>query len=187
MWEGALLEHGWALALGVLVIGAVLATRGSGRWRAVVVGLSVVLAAGVVALDQLIETGREAMRASARRLVAGVTSGNATASGAELDPQARLFSYMHRDGVGRDEIRRQVEQKLRGGEWTVRDPAILEVQAAQDGPDVGRVQVKVRVITEATGTPLFSWWTLDYRLDGAWRAIRVEPLAISFVPDSRAR
>jgi hypothetical protein len=39
------------------------------------------------------------------------------------------------------------------------------------------------------GIPVFSWWLLDYRLDdaGTWRVIRLEPQAISSVPDSRAR
>ncbi len=187
MWEWALLEHGWAPALAIALLGVVLGARVSGRRRSLVMGLAGLLALGCLVLDRAVETGREAMRATTRRLVAGVTAGNPDLVRGDLDPQVRLYSYLHRQGADLDQILDQVGTKLHAGEWAVRDASILELQAAQDGPDVGRVQVKVRVTAEAAGVPVFSWWALDFRLDGSWRAVRIEPLSISFVADSRAR
>lgn len=187
MWEWALLEHGWAPALAIALLGVVVATRLPGRRRPVMIGLAGLLALACLVLDYTVETGREAMRATARRLVANVTAGTPNLVRGDLDPQVRLFSYLHRQGADLDQILEQVEHKFRGGEWAVRDASILDLQACQDGPDIGRVQVKIRVIAEAAGVPVFSWWALDFRLDGTWRAVRIEPLSISFVADSRAR
>jgi hypothetical protein len=138
----------------------------------------------------LITTAREKIEASTRVLVAAVIGGDSTVLDAELDDGAKLFSFQHKDGVNKSAILNEVNQRFRpGAELAIKEWSIEALEVSRDGERVGRSQVKVRAVSAAAGVPVFSWWLLDYRLDasGRWRVIRLEPLSISFVSDSRAK
>lgn len=184
------LESPWPLALACLAAGIVAWRAGwlGGRgWLAGVMGA--VVAGALLLAGLLVQTPRERIAASARRLVRGVATGSPAGVGAELARDARLRAWLFAAGIDRDQILAEVGARFGSGEFRLEDWGVLELDACQDGPNVGRAHVKVRVVPAATGTPHLSWWKLDYRLEegGVWRARGIEPFAVMGVPDPRGR
>lgn len=190
LWETYLFEQPWPLVAILLVVALAVLLKGRGRFRAAIPVAALSLAAGVFIASAMVTTAREKIRTSTKNLVEAVINCNTNVLDAELDPDAKLLSFQHGAGVGKEEIIAEVHRDFaKGGQFAIKDFGILELDASQDGQRVGRSLVKVRATSAALGVPVFSWWLLDYRLDssGTWRVIRVEPQSISGVPDARSR
>ncbi len=182
MWERLLLEQSWAtatvLALLGLVVTVILVRRREMMRAAGIGGGTVLVALAVLLTGRLVETPRETMARQTEELVFGVAGARRNVVAALLAADARLESPLSGVADGREAILALVDRcsQVRG---PVRDHAVLEVQATQDGGNVGRTQVHVRVYAE--GVPVFSWWRLDWSrgADGAWTCRRIESLWIS--------
>jgi len=179
-----------ALITAAIITVVIFNARGKRR-HGLLVGLVLVLsAAGVWVASALVQTPREALKLVARTLVASVAAGDSAALNGALAPDAALYSYFSPSGMARDEVLSTVETRFRpGGEYQVREYAILTMQAAIDSDDSGRVQLKVRVVPEATRFPVLSWWLLEMQRqpNGEWRARGIAPLSISGVSNASGR
>jgi len=158
-WYGATL-----LLLLAAVAYVVLNRRGkflAGLLAALAVAIA---AAGLIVLASVIETPRERMRAMAAQLVGAVATADVDTLDGLLSDDARLVYFLSPAGMGKSEILGLVEQRFRG-EYRVKEWSVLENQATMDGPEVGRVQIKVRVIAQDWNVPNVSWWKIDLRRD----------------------
>lgn len=190
IWETYVLEQPWPLVAILVVVAIVLFVKGRGKARKVGPPIAILAAIAVALAGSFVTTARETMIASARALVAAVVAADASTLDAQLDPDALLFSFRHKAGVPKFAIIDEVVDRFRsGGEYSIKEHGILNIDASQDGQRVGRVQLKLRVVSAQLGVPVFSWWLLDYRRDssGQWRVLRMEPQSISGVPEARAK
>jgi hypothetical protein len=81
-----------------------------------------------------------------------------------------------RDGVDRATLLGYVQGYL-GGNYRVAEYGVLETQVQFNGPTSARTQVRVRATSEKFGTPLISWWRIDWRkTTGGWKAVLIELL-----------
>lgn len=176
------LESPWLLAGGLAAVALVVlyAMRSQGKTRTglVAAGVGLLLAGAIVAAGALIETPREIMTRQTRDLVRATATVDVPALEGLLAPDARLYWLERRSSVDRAQLLERVRSDL-GRSYTVRDWAILKLDAALDGPAVGRTQAQVRV-DPAEGGVHFSWWRIDWRRepDGSWRVIGIEPLFV---------
>jgi hypothetical protein len=186
-----LLEQPHYIAAGLLFGGVVawafLRRRGLGARGLAAVGVAAGAALGIELLAAGITTPRERILARTRDLVRAVAGADAGATGLILADDARLRVDISRlqgalsDGMDREEILGLVRTAMRS-EFRVREHRIVEARAAIDGPNVGRTLVRVRVVPESGTSAHYSWWQLDWRLEGgAWRAFVVQPRWIQFV------
>lgn len=190
VWDTYIFEQPWPLAGVLLVVAVAYFLKGKGRIRTIGAPVALALAIAVVAAGSLVTTAGEHIKASTRALVAAVAIGNLTVLDAELEDSAKLYSFLHNDGITKTAILDEVTQRFRAGApYAIKEHSIIDLAAARDGTNVGRALVKVRVIPEAAGFPFFSWWLLDYRRDdkGRWRVVRMEPQSMTSVKDARAR
>lgn len=177
--ERWILEDAWApgtvLALGAALAAFILLRRQEPARALLVSGILAAAAAAVLLAGWLVETGRETMIRETHDMVFAVAGADRARLTALLDPDAQLVSSPAGEADGRDAIIAKVDgyAQVRG---MVTEHAVLEVQASQDGPQTGRVQVLVRVW--AGGVPVFSWWRLDFRRssDNLWTCRRIEEL-----------
>ncbi len=161
------LESPWWV-VGVLAALAVVAyatLNRRGRFQAGIRTALALLAAagGIGLLATMVETPRERMRAAGQALVRSVAEADSASLGALLAPDARLVYFASPEGIGREAILDLVDRRFRN-DYRVREWSIVDSQATVDGPNVGRVQVKVRVVGVDWNVPHFSWWRIDYRL-----------------------
>lgn len=188
LFERFVLEDPWiaALVLLAVAIGVFLAfSRVGQRRQGTIAALTALLAAAAVLVaGTLVETPRERMMDSARRLVDAVARGDAQDADRELDDHAILTLFLFPDGIEKDRILAEVAARFTSGPYTVKEHRVIDVQASRDGSNVGRVQIKVRVVPRDQPTPFFSWWLLDFQEhEGAWRVAAIRPLSMSFVRD----
>lgn len=183
--ESLLFERPLPAVVALLLIAAILAwsgfSRGRGRTIAGAVALGV-LAAAWGGLALAITTERETLARRSRDLVAGVAAVRLDAVADLLDQDATLTYFQRPLGVDREGILREVERTV-GGPYRLREARVGQVQATLDGHNLGRTQVRVTVVPDATGYPHLSYWRLDWRKggDGVWRVFAIEPLAIAGV------
>jgi hypothetical protein len=178
------LESPWLLA-GALVVAGALVLVWFARRDELRKGLSrggplVLLAGLLVLLASSVHTQRERMRDSARALIAAVAQADVPAIRASLTEDSRLEYF---GGISLPAIIDQVESNMTPGRrWAVKEHAIEAIQMQPAGPDAGLVQLKVRVIPEATNFPHRSWWklTLQRSPDGTWRTRLLTPLEIQW-------
>jgi hypothetical protein len=161
------------LALVAVAIGATLVQRGRAR-VGIAVGAGLLAVAGSwVGLATAVTTEREALNGASRELVVAVARADGSALQRILHPEAALaadgWMWTRRD---RDGILALLE-RIPGGEM---EAGILASEAVLDGPNVGRVQLRVR--TRAEGFLDIAWWRLDWRREpnGYWRVARIERL-----------
>jgi ketosteroid isomerase-like protein len=160
------------LAMGVsLVAFAVLTARGRMRQARIAVALGVLAAALLVAVSVLVVTDRERMDEATRRMIRAVAAADTADLDLVLTPDAVLLSPLSGQPLTKSEILAGIAADFRpGGVYEVREHRVLELQAAPEGPDGGRVQVKVR-ITPADGPPTPAWVRIDFEraAEGEWR------------------
>lgn len=176
--------------LGVAALAVWLASREPARKKGrMAAGLLVVAAVGVGVLASLVETTPELLSRRSRELVAMVAAADADGLSGRLEPNVVLITFEREGAQPLDEIVQRVASEFaRGGRLELKDYGVLEVQASNETPRRGRVQIKVRA-TLASGIPGVSWWRLDFHLgdDGEWRVSGIQPLAISGVPFAPGR
>lgn len=187
LFERYVLEQPWYAAAAVVILAVIVAyaMQQNGKKRgSVVVAAGACLAAIALGLGTFIETPREKVSSSARRLVDAVANVKLEQLDAELGRTATLDS----PGIGhleRSEISDAVNEYV-GRRFPIKECKIIALQASQDGANVGRVQLKVRAVPKEWGFPHFSWWVLDYREDGGvWRVTGIRYIAGSMDPPAR--
>jgi hypothetical protein len=176
VWQSLLLEQPWPLAVLLLVVGVVLRSVGRrtgrrGLRRAALV--SVLLAAGVVALAYFVETGREAVRRHTLGLVDAVEPLDADRVSALLADDVRVTGPRGRVLVDSGDVRRRLQSANRRysvASHRVRD---LDVWAAGDE---GRAMLAL--YSQINETPALTRWGLWWeKQDGAWRVTEIRWLS----------
>lgn len=188
------LESPWALAVFILLLGLLtwkfLAPRLPPARGRFLTGFFVVCAVFVVFAAHFVETPREQVSKAAKQLVADVAAADTLRVRAALAPDAALYWWLNPDGLPLDGILDRIDRDFSGnGQYRVKEHAILEVQAQSDDPTRARVQMKVRVTSQAQGVPLISWWRLDYALGpaGSWQVTGIQPLAVPTISNPTGR
>lgn len=179
------LEGPWlAVLLGIAGVAAWIAFKDRDRRRALTMAGSL-LALGAVSMvvSRSVATPREVMEAGTLDLVRAVSRADAVLARALLTPDCRLYWNRDPDGLPLEPLLERVSTDFPpGGPFHLKDISSLRLDATLDTPDRGRVQIKLRATPEATGTPVFSWWRLDFRRDGGgWRVSGIQPISISGV------
>lgn len=189
----ALFESPWALSVVLVALGLFLwmffRSRAQTRRSWAALGL-VVLAAAVVLMALLVDTPREQMRRTALELVRAVAAADAPGVSSRLTDDCRLYYFEAPDGLDLAPLLDRVRSDFApGGKYRLKDYGVLESDACEELEARGRAQIKVRVVPEATGAPVISWWRLDFRRDapGRWRVSGIQPLAIAGVPNASGR
>lgn len=190
LWSRLLLETPW-YAVGLLLVAAVLCyailnRRGKFSQGITAAGVLLVIAAAMVGVAEIVETPRERMKAAAERLIGSVAEANTATLTTVLADDARLVYFAAPQGLNKADIVALVDDKFRG-EYRVNEWSILESQATMDGPSVGRVQLKVRVVAAEWNVPNLSWWRIDCRHepDGTVRVTGISPIVIAGVREAR--
>lgn len=195
LWEWLILDNPWPtaglLAILAVAILAFLSRVDGGKTvfgaplRTVIAGVLVLIGGIVLAVGMSVTTDRQQIRAGSERLVNAVATQDIDTLDHLLASDARLQLRFSVPGaapggiVQRDQIFVLVEDFL-SRRYPLTEHRVMEVQGTLDGERVGRTQVRVRVIPEATQFPHTSWWRIDWRLedDGRWRVRSIEPLDI---------
>ncbi len=187
-----LFENGSLLPAALLLASAsvflVLKSRGNPGKGALAAVVLVVLALGARLTSRFVTTTRETIAASARALVAAVASADLNGVDAHLAQDATLRAWLYPLAIDKPTILEEI-RKTFTSQYPLKEHAILELQTSKDGPEVARVQVKIRAVPREQEFPHLSWWRLDYRkgTDGIWRVRRVEPLAVALVANPAPR
>lgn len=184
--ERLALEQPWAatLVLLALAVGAYLVLNARGRpgRGGTIAGIIVIIAGVHLVAATLVRTPRERMIDAARRLVDRVAAGDAPGAGLILAEDARVESTRFFPELDREQVLSRIGGGFGpGGGDTLHEHDVVTISAARDGPGVGRVLLKVRVVPEASRVPVFSWWQLDTREHepGRWRVRTVTLISIS--------
>jgi len=178
------LENPWPLVAGfgllAILIWFGLSSRLPRRVGPALAGLAAGVAILVAAAGTLITTSREQVIAQTHSIVRSVANGDVAGVDAALADSAALLGWAESASLDKPGILDRVRTDFApGGRFRLREVGILELQASQDASDFARVQVKIRATPEATGYPFFSWWRLDYRLEGGrWRISGIEPISL---------
>ncbi len=188
--EHLLLESPFLLTAALVVLGVAAAValvrRARIRDAVVVLASCIAAGAGVQILAWKTVTNREVISGRSVELVEAVATLDYAGIERLLAPDARLFADIPipelpipAAGLDVDDILSRVRTTV-GGMYRVREHRVVEIDAAMIGDRLGRTQLRVRVVPEATGFPQGSWWRLDWREepDGSWRVIRIAPLSI---------
>lgn len=151
-------------------------SRGRAMRGLAVAGVLLALGVGTSVLAFLVVTDREVMRARSAALTAAVAEGDGATVRTIVHPTTEVRGSMA-DGWGLDRIVSFVSALP--STYAVSDHQIRRIEAAKDGPNVGRTHVHVRVLSERVGTPLPVVVRLDWQLiDGEWWVVQIEPLSI---------
>lgn len=189
--ERFLFEQPWPLIalLALVAIIALLAFRARGQIRRglAVAAVPLVLAGGVYLLASRVVTDREAILLQTRELIDSTARADTAALARILSDSATLRS----EGAIRrvlppvrdtGEILKQVDRYL-AGQFVISHVSLPDRQAALDGPNTGRSQVRVAVESDTFSRTHYSWWRLHWErdTDGTWRCFEIEPLWIQLV------
>jgi hypothetical protein len=175
-------SSGWpASLLALLGLCTFLVMNGRGDGRALrVLGLWLAGALLLWGLGRMVVTTREEISAATVGLVAAVARADTAEVGRRLSSDASLEGRLPGLPLDRagllDRVGATTGRQYPLGSW-----AVLEVQAFR--PAAGRAQAQALIRVQAKdGGVNFSWWRIDWREEGgAWKASRVEPLAIQGV------
>lgn len=180
-----LFENPLPLSLVLLVAGLVLYVVLNARARfkqGLIAAGACVLAAGAAwILAALVQTDHERMRHASRDLIDAVATANLAALDDLLGPDVQLSSVPTLGDISKAAIIQAVIANLGPGRtFEIEDYSIQEMQTALDGPDSGRVQLRIRVQVKQMGYPNLSWWGLGLSrgVDGQWRVVSIRALAI---------
>lgn len=165
----------------ILVLAAIISffafnSRGRAMRGLGVAGVLLALGLVVSIVAFVVVTDREVLRARSATLTAAVAGGDGATVRTIVHPTAEVRRSMA-DGWNLDRIVNFVSTLPTA--YGVTDHEIRRIEAAKDGPDVGRTHVHVRVLSEQVGTPLPVVVRLDWqRIDGQWWVVQIEPLSI---------
>ncbi|HRQ71889.1 MAG TPA: hypothetical protein PLU35_02550 [Phycisphaerales bacterium] len=177
-----LLESPLPLAIALLTAGAIAAIAFHRRARTKHAGLAaggaLLATAALLALAALVETPRERVIERTRLLVDAVARADARALDDMLAADCLVTFDRAPGGWEKPETINWIADNLRG-RYTVSQHEVTGVQA-QIGPQRGlaRTRPSVRVTPDITGRPHGFVCLITWREDpdGAWRALRIEPL-----------
>ncbi len=177
-----LLESPLPLAVALVAAGAIAAIalhrRARTKHAGIVSGACLLIAGALLALASLVETPRERVVERTRLLVDAVARADLRALDDLLAPDCLVTFDRAPNGWEKPETIGWIADNLRG-RYTVSRHEVTGVQA-QIGPQRGlaRTRPSVRVTPEVTGRPHGFVCLITWREDpdGAWRALRVEPL-----------
>lgn len=173
-----------ALAAGFLAMW-LLRRAGRRRLALAAAGAGIALAAVAFLVGRMIETPREALKDRTRALVEAAAEVDTAALDDLLDRSVRV--RLTGGGIRLGELDKggviaRAEDYMSGA-YAVESWSVPTLQAAADGPEVGRTQLRVVVTPEATRFPTGSWWAIDWELiDGKWRAVEIELLRVNRGP-----
>lgn len=176
LWQNLLFEQPWPLAVLLLVVGVVLRTVGRrtgrrGLRRAALV--SVLLAAGGVALAYFVETGREAVRRHTLGLVDAVEPLDADRVSALLADNVRVTGPRGRVMVESGEVRRRLASANRRYSVASHRVRALDVWAAGDE---GRAMLAL--YSQINASPSLTRWGLRWeKQGGTWRITEIRWLS----------
>ena len=180
-----LLESPWLLSVAAIafaVIGAtLLSTRGRPRSSRLAAIAGVTAAVLMISTAGIIDTPREVMMRSAKQLISSTAAGDAQAVEAMLTPDAVL--YLPPSTVRHDHaaiVQRVRTHFSKGGLWAVSACRVTDIQACEDAPGRGRVQVKVAATPAGMGGTFPSWWRIDFERgsDEEWRVSGISLLSL---------
>jgi hypothetical protein len=138
------------------------------------------LLGGVVLLiGAMVQTPREALRASARDLVAAAVEGDKARLGELLHENARVRAR-YASAEGRDRILPLVGRV----EYRIRSHSVRRVQVDLRGPRVARTHLRLSVTSDTL--PPASIWTVDWQRatdDAPWVVTLIEPYWIQGMTD----
>jgi hypothetical protein len=184
LFDKLLFENPIILGGLLLIAGAVVFVLLNNRGRLKhAIGIALALAllgAAVFILANAVETDREKMATRTRKLIGAVSRAEIAQVEAMLDESCRLSAPLITSLSDKRAIVQLVQSNFApGGVRTIKEAAVLEIQASKDGPDVGRTQVKVRA-TGMNGGISLSWWRLDFQKagEGPWTVVGIEALDI---------
>lgn len=160
-----LYEMPWPSAIALVVVGIIVFTalNRSGRARlggGILVG-TIVLASGNVLLATFVTTPRETVTARSRELVHAVATVNSSAILAIVHPDGQLKEPVRGTRLDREQILHRVREAI--PPLGINSARVVESQAAIDGANVARTQVRVAV--DSGTVPPYSWWRLHWRLE----------------------
>ena len=173
-----------ALAAGFILMW-LLRRAGRRRLAFAAAAAGIALAAAAFLAGSTIHTPREALKARTRALVAAAAEVDASALDDLLDRSVRVT--LTAGGIRLGELDKagviaRTEDYMRGA-YAVESWSVPTLQAAADGPEVGRTLLRVVVTPEATRFPTGSWWAIDWELiGGEWRAVEIELLRLNRGP-----
>jgi hypothetical protein len=149
-------------------------------------GLFLALAVILFATGAIVQTPREKAIEVTKQLVHSVANGDTRAVDAALTPTAALYTDTQLQGQPKPIILEKVGIYFApGGQFTLEDHAILEVQGYIASPELAQVQLKVRTTPKGYG-PILSWWRCDLTPapSGSWQVSGIRYLS-STIPFSQ--
>jgi len=186
-----LLEDPWPVVVGLLLAGLIAAIVLHRRDRLKsglrILGLAVVLAAGVYALASLVTTEREVLAARTRDAATFTAAAKVSDLRDLLTERASVHAFNpipvpH----GREELLDTVRSTL-GHSIIVKELTIGPVRAVVDGPNVARTQVRVWAKLDGEqafyNAPIGAWFRLDWTREalGPWRITGINVMQIDGV------
>ncbi len=184
--EPGLIEH-WILesplplalscfAIGIIVFGSLRHTKNNTRIGLPTLGFTLLLAAGVLLIGQLITTDREHLKARSAQLVQAASTGDQQALGNLLADQVRINASFVTQ-VGKERI---ITLAVSRAAPMIESASTKEVRAGIDGPLIARTHIKIKV--KADMVPPSSWWLIEWTKPNPestdWVATHIEPLWI---------
>jgi hypothetical protein len=145
-------------------------------------------AAGVAALAHFVTTAREAMTAAAEGLVAAVARADTAELDRLLDPDAMLFADVAASearipklGLPKAGILPLVTSTMQTYRLTSAEVAASQSQVT--GTDLGKTQLRAKVVPSAWNIAHNSWWLIEWRRTptGQWRALTIRLLSLDGV------
>lgn len=179
--ERFVLDSPMLLTIILVAIGAItlFAQNRRGQASKGLLGLVICVALAVAAwlAASLVETDRERLKSSTRRLIASVADVDLQTLDSLLAENVTLRYRNARQGLAKEGIIADVERYM-GGQYAVSEHRVLNLQATTDSTGIGRTQVNVGVDLEEFGNAPTSWWLVHWRLDSdeRWRVTSIEPL-----------
>lgn len=183
--ERMLFEQPFGLVAGFILLSVVLlyVLRRSGHARQgyQAAFLAVLLAVATWLTADKVHTPREQMASATASLVDATATVDEASLRRLLSETLRFYSRysspgpaIPRDGTDRETLIVVIRKYLKDL-YSIKEHSAQEIQAVEDGPGMGRTQVRVRVLIE--GIPNVSWWLIHWRRDdqGTWRATTIEP------------
>lgn len=182
---------GWVVGGVIVVIGLIIAGRRAvwGNRGLIVAGMVAALGAGVMVLSALMTTDREMIDLRTREITVAVVNADRQEMERLLGANLQVTYFGAPQGLNKSETIERVTTLHTTGILAGVKAGVSEVQASADNQRFGRSQVKVSASGDITGGyPTLSWWRLEWeKVDGEWKVISVEPLAIPGMSNPRGR
>ncbi len=186
-------ESPGALVLGgVIVVMALIIAGRRAAWgnRALVVGgVIAALGAAMIAVSVLVQTDREVIKVRSEEITAAVVGAKRAEMERLLAANLQVTYFGAPQGMNKQETIERVTTLHTTGILAGVNASVAEVQASADNQRFGRSQVKVSASGDITGGyPTLLWWKIEWeKVDGEWKVISVEPLAIPGMSNPRGR